>query len=193
VPKIKTWVYDGLTHTQQDYVWQNKAQCNVMIAIPEDSCNALGTHSTTTRTVHKCEAMNDHGYNTELSGHMPVRALRSLRKLAAKNKNFGRKLSAGGNKHVAQKMQLRKLRQRQHFERRRRQLAEKGGRRLSEANEKLELLGVRYLMDNTKVVAPDTAKFHKLKATAVHHTVKRKLKSIKKKFGSLRKLTMRRK
>ena len=120
--------------------------------------------------------------------------MRSLRKLSAKNKNFGRKLlSAGGNKQVAQKMQLRKLRQRQHFERRRRQLAEKGGRRLSAADEKLELLGVRYLMDNTKVVAPDTPKFHKLKATQVHHTVKRKLKSIKKKFGSLRKLTMRRK
>lgn len=147
MPRIKTWVYNGQTYAQQNYVWNNKEKCNSMLQIPEDSCSASGAHATTQRRVHKCEAMNDHGFNSEISGHMTQRALRSIRKLSAKNKNFGRRLSAGGNKKKGSKMQLRKLRQKQHFERRRRQLSQKGGRRLSVQNEKLELLDVKYLVE----------------------------------------------
>ena len=43
------------------------------------------------------------------------------------------------------------------------------------------------------MVAPSTPKMMKIKAMPVHHTVKRKLRSIKKKFSSLRKLTRGRK
>jgi hypothetical protein len=96
----------------------------------------------------------------------------------------------GGNKKAAQKMQLRKLRQKQHFERRRRQLSAHG-RRLSAGDEKLELLDVKYMVDSSRVVAPSTPKVMKLKAQSVHHTIKRKLKGIKNKFKSLRKLTVR--
>jgi hypothetical protein len=190
MPRIKEWVYDGQIYNQVNYNWQNKAQCNVLVNIPEDSCSSTGAHAPTYRTLHKCQAMNDHGYNTELTGHMTPRALRSIRKLSAKNKNFGRRLSMGGNKKAAQKMQLRKLRQKQHFERRRRQLSAHG-RRLSAGDEKLELLDVKYMVDSSRVVAPSTPKVMKLKAQSVHHTIKRKLKGIKNKFKSLRKLTVR--
>ena len=43
------------SYAQQDYVWNNKAVCDVMINIPEDSCSASGAHATTHRRVHKCE------------------------------------------------------------------------------------------------------------------------------------------
>jgi len=198
MPVIQKWVYDESTGlmSQSAYKWKNAAKCNKMVDIPEDSCNAMGEHGMRTRKVHKCEAMNEHGYNTELSGHMTQRQLRSIRKLSAKNKVFNpaRKLSKG-NRKLAAKHSLRKLKQKEHVERRRRLSAAAGAtsRKLTPSQEKLEVLGVRYLLDNSKVSVPNTPKYHKLTATRAHPVVKRKLKSIRKKFGSLRKLTMRRK
>merc|ERR1711988_1755764 len=97
--------------------------CNIMIDVPDDTCNVDGTHSNSNKRRHKCAVMNEMGFNSELHGHMPRQLRASQRKLANKRpqvaKHRWRKMGSAG-------MNLRKLRQDARRVRRRQLEATKG-------------------------------------------------------------------